>query len=95
MNNLRKLARDQQCCVRVPGVCNFDNRTTVLAHLPGAGTGRKAADIFGAHCCSSCHDVIDGRVKSWYTHNELKLMHHEGVQRTQQWLLDNGFITVP
>ena len=35
--NLRKMAKDRDCTVRLEGICNGDRATTVLAHvrLPG------------------------------------------------------------
>ena len=39
MSKLRKLARDRECQVRIPGICNHNPETTVLAHLGGAGMG--------------------------------------------------------
>lgn len=93
--NLRKLARDQECQVRIPGVCNRDDSTTVLAHFRMAGTcgvGKKSADIVGAWCCSSCHDAIDGRAKTQYSHDELRLMHLEGVVRTINELIKLGAV---
>ncbi len=33
---VRDSARGQDCTVRIPGTCNFDPATTVLAHLPCA-----------------------------------------------------------
>ena len=93
--NLRKLARDQECQVRIPGVCNRDDSTTVLAHFRMAGlcgTGKKPADIVGAWCCSSCHDAIDGRAKTQYSHDELRLMHLEGVVRTINELIKLGAV---
>ena len=91
--NLRKTARGQPCMVRIPGICNHDPETTVLAHLGGAGMGRKHDDAFGAFCCSACHDVIDGRAKSEYSRYDIRMMHLDGILRTQQWWLDNGYIT--
>ena len=60
---LRDSARGQDCTVRIPGVCNFNPETTVLAHLPcgSKGAGMKGPDIISVFCCSSCHDAIDGR----------------------------------
>lgn len=97
MTNLRKLARDQPCQVRVPLHCNGDPATTVLAHYRMAslsGIGMKAPDVFGAWCCSKCHDLIDGRARSDYTRIELHWMHAEGVFRTQAALLNMGKIKV-
>lgn len=83
--NLRKLARGKACQVRIPAVCNHDRATTVLAHyrLAGlSGMGQKPDDRIGAWCCSACHDVLDGRVKTEHDRNAVRLMHCEGVMRT-------------
>ena len=40
MSKLRKSAKGQLCLVRLPGVCNHNAETTVLAHLGGAGMVR-------------------------------------------------------
>ena len=78
--------------VRIPGVCNRDPETTVLAHIPGAGMGRKADDILGAWCCSSCHDAVDFRSTVDYPKQLLRLWHFEGVMRTQEALIAEGKI---
>jgi len=92
VSKLRKSARGQECLVRIPNHCNFNPETVVLAHIGGAGMGIKSHNLHGAFCCSNCHDILDGRVNTNYTRNELKLMHWEGVKRTQEYWLKNGFI---
>lgn len=94
MTNLRDEARGRTCQVRIPGVCNHNTDTVVLAHLNGAGMGRKHPDWMGAWCCSACHDVIDGRVKSkeWGAES-IKLMHYQGVIRTLSHLEREGKIS--
>jgi hypothetical protein len=92
MSKLRKSAKDRECQVRIPLVCNFNPETTVLAHLDGGGVGQKRPDFLGAFCCSSCHDAIDGRATTRFTKNELKLMHYDGVFRTQTIWLYEGLI---
>lgn len=91
MVNYRKAAKGQPCQVRLPG-CNGGGRTTVLAHYrmsPYCGTGIKPDDlVFGAHCCSHCHDLIDGRVKYEGDRMALRLAHAEGILRTQMALKD-------
>lgn len=86
--DLRKAARGRECTVRIPGVCNFNTETSVLAHYRMAGTcgtGCKPDDEQAAICCNDCHDVIDGRVKNTeFTYEDIRLMHAEGVFRTQQ-----------
>ena len=37
MANLRKAARGRECQVRIPGVCNGNPETSVLAHIRIAG----------------------------------------------------------
>jgi Protein of unknown function (DUF1364) len=72
--------------VRIPGICNGDPETTVLAHyrLSGvSGIGFKAPDICGAWACSGCHAYVD-------SHHEAKLMLAEGVIRTLDALNDLG-----
>ena len=91
--NLRKLARDQECQIRIPGVCCRDDSTVVLAHFRMAGlcgTGKKPSDLIGAWACRSCHDAIDGRIKTPYSHDELRLMHLEGMARTLNELVKQG-----
>ena len=73
-------------------MCNFNPETTVLAHLNGGGMGMKQPDIFGAFCCSSCHDILDGRQQSVFNNDEIALMHLEGMVRTQKIWLDEGLI---
>jgi hypothetical protein len=83
---LTKAARGRECQVRVPGVCNGNPETTVLAHFRMSGTrcgvGLKPNDLQGAWACSSCHDAIDGRRKTEFNSAELRVMHLEGMVRT-------------
>ena len=60
----RRSARGEECTFQIVGVCNFNEETVVLCHLPDEtkGMGKKSDDISAAYGCSSCHDVIDGRV---------------------------------
>lgn len=94
MSKIRKSARGEDCQVRLWGICNFNPETTVLAHLGGAGMGIKKHDIHGAYCCSSCHDVLDGRVKCNIDKDTLELAHRQGTERTQNILLEKGLIKV-
>lgn len=94
MSKLRKSARGQECQIRLPGICNHNSETVVLAHLNGAGIGTKQADLFGAYSCSRCHSVIDGEKQKHWTPETIKLWHLEGIIRTQQIMLDQGLIRV-
>lgn len=61
--NLRKLAKGQDCMLRLPGICNGNPETTVLAHIRRGffGMGIKPVDWCGVWACSDCHDAYDGR----------------------------------
>ena len=95
--NLRTAARGHQCTIRIPGICNFNPETSVLAHYrmsDTCGTGIKPNDMQAAIGCSACDDAIDGRVKTEYTTTELRLMHAEGVLRTQEIWREEGLIAI-
>ncbi|MNJ38177.1 hypothetical protein D3C77_330180 [compost metagenome] len=92
-SKLTKAARGRECQVRIPGVCNGDPETTVLAHYRMSGTcgvGMKPNDLQGAWACSACHDACDGRAKTMFSHDELRFMHLEGVVRTLDILVSEG-----
>lgn len=84
--NYRKLARGMPCMLRLPGICNGNPDTTVLAHYrmqPYCGTGIKPDDfIFGAWACSACHDEADRRTRK-LENDFVRLCHAEAVLRTQ------------
>ncbi|WP_175649462.1 DUF1364 domain-containing protein [Pseudomonas sp. Marseille-P9899] len=91
---LTKAARGRECQVRIPGVCNGNPDTTVLAHYRLSGTcgvGSKPNDLQGAWACSTCHDAIDGRSRA-VTRDEARQLHAEGVMRTQAELVREGLV---
>lgn len=90
--DLRKEAKGRECQVRLPLICNHNPETTVLAHYRLAGlngVGQKPDDIFGAFCCSSCHDECDRRTRKLEL-DFVRLAHAEGVFRTQAILRKEG-----
>ncbi|EIV2912444.1 DUF1364 domain-containing protein [Serratia marcescens] len=92
MSKLTKEARGRECQVRIPGVCNFNPETTVLAHyrLAGTcGTAIKPDDTQAAWACSACHDEVDRRTRL-IDANDARLMHAEGLMRTQEILRKEG-----
>jgi len=89
---LRDSARGQQCLVRLPG-CSYNPETVVLAHLNGGGMGAKKSDFQGAFACHQCHLILDGG-KTELSKDAIELAHRQGVERTQQYWLENGFIGV-
>lgn len=95
MSKLRDAAKGMECQVRIPGICNHNPETTVLAHYRLSGTcgvGMKPIDLAGAWTCSDCHDAIDGRAKTVFKQTELDLMHAEGCFRTMEGLRRRGLL---
>ncbi|MBH2719213.1 MULTISPECIES: DUF1364 domain-containing protein [Serratia] len=89
MSKLTKEACGRDCQVRIPGVCNFNPETTVTAHyrLAGTcGTAIKPDDTQAAWACSACHDEVDRCTRLI----DARLMHAEGVMRTQEILRKEG-----
>ena len=83
--NLRAEARGRGCMVRLPGICNHNSETVVLAHvrlIGVSGMGMKADDLLGAWACSACHDVIDRRARTDMDLKDVRLAHLEGMVRT-------------
>ena len=91
-----KLAKGRECQIRLPGICNFDPATTVLAHyrLIGiSGMGIKVPSLIGAWACSACHDACDFRTRTpLVSDDEVRLAHAEGVFRTQAALMREGLL---
>lgn len=64
MSKITEAAKDERC-VR----CSTNDGTVVAAHINGPmahrlgrGMGVKPDDLFAAHLCHRCHDVMDRRV---------------------------------
>ena len=92
---IREAARGRECQVRLPGICNRNPETVVLAHVRlHAGAGCKASDLLGAFCCAACHDEADRRTRHIASLDVVKAAFYEGVFRTQQILLDENFVTL-
>ena len=95
MSRLTKEARGRECTVRLP-CCNHNPETTVLAHYRLAGTcgvGMKPNDLQGAWACSACHDEIDRRTRLFES-EFVRLAHAEGVMRTIDALIKNGYLKI-
>lgn len=96
MADLRKAAWGQMCQVRIPGHCNHNPETSVLAHyrLAGTcGTATKPHDMQAAIASSNCHDIVDGRVKiDDFTKTEIRLMHAEAAFRTHVIWREKGIL---
>lgn len=94
MSKITQSARGEDCLVRLPGICNRNPETVVLAHyrMAGAcGMGIKPPDFMGAYACSACHDEIDRRTRHLDA-GTVRLAFAEGVMRTQQILAEKGLL---
>jgi len=91
---LRNSAKGQPCTFCIPGVCNSDPSTTVLAHLPSEwkGAGNKSPDLFAGFSCSACHDHFDQHRMS----REDELFYAlRALERTQLIWVRLGLMVVP
>ncbi|WP_339450364.1 nuclease domain-containing protein [Pseudomonas sp. EA_5y_Pfl2_R50] len=89
---LRNSAQGQDCTVCMPGTCNHNPETTVLAHLPCGqkGMGMKGFDTVAVYACSACHDVIDGRAAGEVDWSDMP----RAIAETHESLILSGILTV-
>lgn len=91
MTPIRKSARGEKCTARIPGACNGDPETTVLAHRNGAGMSCKAEDHDAAYTCSGCHWYLDGGyVQFGHSRQERDRAHDSAILETQNILARKG-----
>jgi len=94
MSILRKSAEGRECQIRIPGYCCYENEKVVLCHQNGAGIAIKNPDYQGAYGCWKCHAVVDGRLSSSWTDNQILVWFYQGVFRTQEIIRKEGLIKV-
>lgn len=90
---VRQSAQGEECTLQVPGICNHNPETTVLAHFSfeGGKMGGKPSDLSAAYACHACHDAMDFRTErpeAYYYYAA------RGIQRTLQRLYERGLIQV-
>ena len=62
LTKIQKYARGQDCTAMIDGCSpGPENETVVYCHGPRFHRGGMRADHWGAFCCMSCHDKLDGR----------------------------------
>ncbi|MCP4127326.1 MAG: DUF1364 domain-containing protein [Gammaproteobacteria bacterium] len=93
LSPIRQSAKGEVCTV-MSSHCNRDKETVILAHDRGGALslGLKPPDIFACYACSTCHDVLDDRIRHEYRPEELELLFYRAVRRTQKILLRKGLI---
>lgn len=91
---ITKSAKGEDCTLRLYE-CNGNNETVVLCHIGGnRGMGIKCADYFAIYACSSCHDVIDGRVTSKMISINIESEKLRALEETQGKLISKGLLNV-
>lgn len=97
-SKLTKAARGKPCQVRLYPNCDGGGETTVFAHMncDDKGMGFKSPDWWGADCCASCHDVLDGRMVPYNRMSRAEVMNAfaDGVYRTIKSRIEEGLIKV-
>lgn len=90
-SKIRRSARGEDCSLRL-GNCS-SNETVVLCHIGrDKGVGMKCGDHFAVYGCSNCHDIIDGRVKSDFTKDQLNTEKLRALEETQKKLIEKGLL---
>ena len=90
---LRDSAKGQACTLQIPGICNHNNETTVLAHVScgDKGMATKPSDLSACFACSCCHDAIDGRVPGYDVGEQLVF---RAILKTQHKWVEMGLLKV-
>ena len=89
---LREAARNRQCMVRIPGVCNHNPETTVLAHRPSGKLAVKADDADACWACYDCHKWLDEEWVRHVTKSERDTVFERAVWDTQLILHKEGLM---
>ena len=95
-SKLTKAARGKPCTVNLYPYCNEDPETTVFAHMPSedSGMGYKSPDHWGCFSCSICHDILDGRMYTTLTKEEISECQVRGLFRTWKIFIEMGLIKI-
>ena len=97
MSKIRQSARNEECQVRLPGVCTFDPEKTIWSHArhgsAGKGKGIKAIDECGAYACTACDAAYDQLIGvPNMTRSEVDLAWFHGHMRSLVILKRKGLI---
>ena len=85
---IKASARGEDCTLRLVGICNYNDETTVLAHIGrNRGMALKCDDTFAVYSCSACHSAIDGAERS-----DLALDLLRALEETQSILFNKGLL---
>ena len=84
LTKAQRAARQQPCTLVIPGICNRDPDTTVLAHVGRHGSAKRNHDDEAVYACSSCHDAIDYRSKYFLSNNWVE---QEALRKDREWFI--------
>jgi hypothetical protein len=91
---ITKSARGEDCSLRISDTCQ-DGETVVLCHIGNdRGMAIKCGDHFAVYACNHCHDIIDGKVKTIFTPNELDSEKLRALEETQGKLINKGLLVI-
>lgn len=94
---ITKHARGQECQIRLYPYCNGNPETTVFCHAwcVDKGVGIKSPDWWGAFGCSTCHDIVDGRMRvDDFSVPEIHRALHQGIYGTLKILIEDRVIKI-
>ena len=96
MSKLTKAARGQECTIQIHPYCNMNPETTVFCHAPceDKGMSKKSPDFWGADGCSTCHDIVDGRMRVDISNDEIDACFNRGIYRTIKRRIEQGLIKI-
>lgn len=94
-SKLRASAKGEQCSLRLSPRCTDEYGAVVLCHIGRSrGIGIKCGDHFAVYGCNHCHDVIDGRVKSEFSRDEIDAQKLRALEETQLKFISKGLLNV-
>lgn len=89
---ITKSAKGEDCSLRISPNCQ-DGETVVLCHIGrNRGMGIKCGDHFAIYACANCHDIIDGRVNTVFSGDELEREKLRALEETQGKLINKGLL---
>ena len=96
MTKLRKAAKGKDCTLQIHPYCNGNPETVVTCHIncEDKGWSLKSPDWWSVYGCSNCHDVIDGRMKTDLSSDEVRACIMRGLYRTIKSRIEQGLISV-
>ncbi len=99
MSKIRNAAKGHSCALQIPGICNNNPETVVLAHLPSDmhGMALKSPDWWGVHACECCHAELDRRTRHLSEQERAEILPaliNDALFITWRRLIDEGLIEV-